>query len=78
VTTTLTTLSANDVGTSIKGLLNVLGVTNHVHVKDASGVKSFNDVLGRNTDSGYEELGSFLDDNVNQLVKLALGVVVAR
>jgi hypothetical protein len=40
-------------------------------------VKSFHDVLGRHTDSGYEELGAFLNDDIDQLVKLALGVVVA-
>jgi hypothetical protein len=77
VTTTLTTLSADDVGTSVEGLLNMLGVTDHVHIKDTSLVKFFHDVLGRNTDSGNEELGAFRNDDINQLVKLALGVVVA-
>lgn len=77
VTTTLTTLGADDVDTEVEALLNVLGVADHVHVDDAMGMELVDDVLGGNTDGGNEELGTGLDDDVDELVKLALGVVVA-
>lgn len=77
VTTTLTTLSADDIDTEVEALLDVLGVADHVHVDDAVGVELVDDVLGGNTDGGDEELGTGLDDDVDELVELALGVIVA-
>lgn len=77
VTTTLTTLCADNVNTEVEALLNVLGVADHVHVDDAVGMELVDDVLGGDTDGGNEELGTGLDDDVDKLVKLALGVVVA-
>lgn len=78
VPTALTTLGADDIGTGIEGLLDVLGVADHVHVEDTGLVESLDDVLGGNTDGGNEELGTALDDDVDQLIELTLGVVVAR
>lgn len=78
VATTLTTLGADDVDAEVEALLDVLGVSDHVHVDDAGSVKSIDDVLGRDTDSRDEELGAGLDDDVNELVELALCVVVAK
>lgn len=54
VTTTFTALSADDINTNIKGLLNVLGVADHVHAQDASTVELLHDVLGRDTDGRNE------------------------
>lgn len=77
VATTLTTLGADDIGAGVKGLLDVLGVANHVHVQDAMLVQLLDDGLGRDTDGADEESGTALDDDVDEFVKLALGVVVA-
>lgn len=70
-------LSANDIGASIKGLRDVLGVANHVHVENASFVEFLDHGLGSNTDGADEQLGTALDDDVDEFVELALGVVIA-
>lgn len=77
VATTLATLGADDVDTNVNALLGMLDVANHVHVEDAGLVQAVDDVLGGDTDGGDEELGAGLDDDVDELVELALGVVVA-
>lgn len=77
VTTALTTLGADDINANIKGLLDVLGVTDHVHAQDAGTVQLLDNSLGGNTDGGNEEASLFLDDNIDKLTELALGVVVA-
>lgn len=77
VTTTLTTLSADEIRTSLQRLLHVLGVTDHVHVKDTVAVEAVDNRAGRHTDSRDEELRTTLDDNVDQFIELALGVIVA-
>jgi hypothetical protein len=58
VATTLTTLRADDIGSDLEALLDVLGVSDHVHVEDASLVDAVDDVLGGNTDGGDEELSA--------------------
>lgn len=78
MTATLSSLCADEVDTEIEALLDVLGVADHVHVENAVLVKLVNDSLGWDTDSGNEELSTGVDDNVNELVKLSLGVVVTR
>lgn len=76
VATTLTTLSANDVDAKVKALLNVLDVTDHVHVNNAIGVELVDDSLGGDTDGRDEELSALLDDNIDELVEFTLGVIV--
>ena len=78
VTTTLTTLSANDINADIEALLDVLGVTDHVHAEDAGTVELLNHSLGGNTDGGDEEFGTAVDDDIDELIELALGIIVAR
>ena len=77
VATTLTTLGADDVDTELEALLDVLDVANHVHVHDAMLVELVDNGLGGDTDGGNEELGTRFDDDVYELVELALGVIVA-
>lgn len=77
VATALAALGADDVGANVDALLHVLGVSDHVHVEDAVLVEAFDDVLGGNTDGGDEQLGARVDDDVDELVELALCVVVA-
>lgn len=48
----------------------------HVHDGDAVLVELVNGPLGGNTDGAHKELGALLDDDVDELGKLALGVVV--
>jgi hypothetical protein len=76
VTTALTTLCTDDVNAGLDALLDVLGVTDHVHVGDAVGVKLVYDGLRGNTDGGDEKLCTRFDDDVDELVQLASGVVV--
>lgn len=76
VATTLTTLGADDVDAALESLLDVLGGTDHVHDKDVVLVETVDDVLGRDTDGTDEELGTLLNDDGDELVELALGVVV--
>lgn len=78
VSAALATLCADDIDTEIKALLDVLGVTDHVHVKDAVLVQFLDNSLGRNTDGGNEELRAALNDHIDQFVQLALCVIVAR
>ncbi len=77
VTAALTTLGADDVDADVEGLGDVLGVADHVHAEDTGTVEALDDGLGGNTDGRDEELGAALDDDVDELVELALGVVVA-
>ena len=77
VSTTLATLRADDVNTEVETLLDVLGVTDHVHVEDAVLVQLIDNGFGWDTDGGDKELSARVDDDVDELVQLALGVVVA-
>ena len=78
VSSTLTGLGANKVATDIDGLLDVLGVANHVHDRDPGLVQLVDGPNRGNADSADEELGLLLNDNVEELRELALGVVVLR
>jgi hypothetical protein len=53
-------------------------VADHVHVDDAVLVQPVDDLLGGDTDGGDEQLGTGLNDDVDELVQLALGVIVAK
>jgi len=77
VTSTLATLSADEIDAELEALLDVLGVTDHVHVEDAVLVELVNDGLGWDTNGRDEETGARLDDDVDEVIELALGVVVA-
>lgn len=76
VTTTLTALSADNVDAELEALLDVLDVADHVHVQDTGLLQLLDDMSGGDTDGGDEQLGAGLDDNVDELIELALGVVV--
>jgi len=77
VATTLPSLRADEIHAEVEALLDVLRVPDHVHVEDASAVEAVNDVLGRDADGRDEHLGAGVDDDADELVELALGVVVA-
>lgn len=77
VAAALTALGADDVGADVEALLDVLDVANHVHVQDAGLVQLLDDRLGRHADGADEQLGAGLDDDVDEAIELALGVVVA-
>jgi hypothetical protein len=77
VAATLTTLGADEIDAEFEALLDMFGVSDHVHVQDTVLVEPVNDMLGGNTDGGDEEPGARLDDDVYELVKLSLCVVVA-
>jgi hypothetical protein len=52
VSTAFTTLGADHVGAGIKSLLDMLRVTDHVHVENSSAVELLHDMLGRHTHGG--------------------------
>lgn len=76
VATAFTTLGADDIDAQLEALLDVLGVANHVHVQDAVLVQALDDVSGRHTDGRDKQRDLLFNDDINQLVQLALGVVV--
>jgi len=77
VAAALAALGADDVDAELEALLDVLGVADHVHVDDTGLVETVDDGAGGNADGGDEELGAGLDDDVNELVELAVRVVTA-
>jgi hypothetical protein len=52
-------------------------VADHVHVQDTGLVKLLDNGLGGYTDGRDEQLSTRVDDNIDELVQLALCVVVA-
>ena len=78
MSTTFTTLRTDEIDTDIEAFLYVLGVADHVHVEDAGAVELIYRGLGRDTDSGDEQLRSTVNDDLDELVKLSFGVVVAN
>jgi len=77
VATTLTTLGADDVDAKVKALLNVLDVADHVHVDDAIGMELVDNSLRGHADGRDEKLSALLDDDIDELVQLTLGIIVA-
>ena len=77
VATALAALGADHVGANLDAFLHMLGVTDHVHVQDSGLVQTLHDTLRGHTHSRDEELGSAVDDDGDEFVELALGVVVA-
>lgn len=78
VSSTLTSLGTNKVATDVEGFLYVFGVAHHVHDGDAGFVQLVDGPHWGNTDGTDEELGLLLNDDVEELGELALGVVVLR
>lgn len=77
VAATLATLGADEINTKLEALLDMLGVSDHVHVENSGLVELLNNVLGWDTDGGDEETSTRVDDNVNEGIELSLGVIVA-
>jgi hypothetical protein len=77
VATALATLSTDNIDADLEALLDVLGVTDHVHDENTGAVQTIDDELGGNANGADEELRALLDDNIDELVKLTLGVVIA-
>lgn len=53
----------------------MLRVADEVHIEYAIRVQLVDDVPGRNANGGDEQLGATGDDDVDELVEFALGVV---
>jgi hypothetical protein len=77
VTTSFTTLSADQINADVEAFLDVLGVADHVHVEDASFVETVHHCLWGDTDGRDEEFNTRVDNNGDEFVKFAFGVVVA-
>jgi hypothetical protein len=77
VTTSFTTLSTDDINTEVETLLDVLWVSNHVHVNDTGVVKTVDNMLRWHTNSGNEKLSTAFDDDGDELIQFALGIIVA-
>ena len=70
-------LGADQVGADVETFLHVLRVPDHVHVEHAGFVETLDHVLGWDADGGDEEFGAAVDDDADEVVEFALGVVVA-
>lgn len=77
MSTALTALCADHVDANVETLLDVLGMSDHVHVENAMLVELVDDGLGWHTDGRDEQLCARLDDDIDELTELALCVVVA-
>ena len=73
----LATLGADQIGANVKAFLHVLGVADHVHVEDAVLMELVDDGFWWDADGGDEEACARLNDDVDEFVELAFGVVVA-
>ncbi len=73
----LAALGADHVDADVEAFLHVLGVPDHVHVEDAGFVEAVDDVEGGHADGGDEEFGAGIDDDGDEVVEFAFGVVVA-
>lgn len=75
VSTSLSTLEDDHVNTGLDDLRSVFGVADDTSNDDLGTVELLNHVSGRDTDSRDEELCAGLDDDIDQLGKLTLGVI---
>ena len=71
----LAALCANDIRTGLARFMRMLRVADHVHVQDAVGVELVDDGLRRDAHRGDKELGSTLDDDVDQVVQCTFGII---
>lgn len=51
-------------------------MSHHIHIHNTMFMQSIDNVYWWDADRGDEEFGTFFDDNVDQLVEGAFGVVV--
>lgn len=77
VSTSLATLSADDVDTEIEALLDMLDMSNHVRIEDTGFVEALDDMFWGHANGRDEEFGTALDGDGNELIEFALGVIVA-
>mmetsp|Transcript_17281 Transcript_17281/g.35088 ORF Transcript_17281/g.35088 Transcript_17281/m.35088 type:complete len:422 (-) Transcript_17281:113-1378(-) len=71
-------LCADEVTASIQGLLDVLGGADHVHHQDVRSMELVHNPFLGNADGRNEEPSPRVDDDVDQLRKVSLSVVVIR
>ena len=76
VTTSLTALSANHIGANVEAFLDMLRVTDHVHVKDASFVEALHDGRWRDANGTDKKLGPGFNNYGHEFVEFALCVVI--
>jgi len=69
-------LGADHVDAGLEGLFGVFRGADHVHDEDAGGVQAGNDVWGWDANGGDEEFGARVDGDGDEVVELAVGVVV--
>src|SRR4051812_45087236 len=77
VPTTLTTLCTDYISSHLEAFLNVLRVTDHIHVQNAGFVKFLDDRFRGHANRRDEKLGSGVDYDVNEFIELSFCVVVA-
>lgn len=75
MSTCFSTLRTDDVCTSLTRLCHMLGMSDHIHIKDAMFVEFVDDVLRRNADGRHEQLGTSRNDDINQLVQCSFGII---
>mmetsp|Transcript_118723 Transcript_118723/g.368868 ORF Transcript_118723/g.368868 Transcript_118723/m.368868 type:complete len:234 (+) Transcript_118723:534-1235(+) len=78
VATSLSALSADDVHASCQRLVHVLDCANHVHHRNLGAVQLVDSPLWRHAHCADEQCRLLLNDDVDELRKLAASVVLVR
>lgn len=76
MSTAFSALRTDDIHASLERLLSVLRRTHHVHDQDPGVVETLDHMRGRHTNGAHKELRPVVDDHVDELVELAVCVVV--
>jgi hypothetical protein len=78
VSASFATLSADQINSDVKALLHMLWVSDHVHVENASLVQTLNNLFGRDAHGRDKKFSTTVNDDADQLVEFAFGVVITR
>jgi hypothetical protein len=78
VAAALAALGTHEINAQIKGLDRMLRVSDHIHDQNPRLVKPIDDPPWRHADGRHEQARAGLDGDVDELVELAVGVVVVR
>jgi hypothetical protein len=54
----------------------MLGVADHVHIQDSSGMKAVDNCFWSHTNRRDKQFGAAFDDYVYKIIQLSLGVIV--
>ena len=77
VTTGLTALGTKKINAHIHAFLDVLRVSNHIHIEKPVFMQLVDNRLGRDANGSNEKLSARFNDDIDKLVEFTFGVVMA-